>query len=687
MQPFQDAFQSAQAIGNASKQHEPLPASPHLDPIQRPSKRSRLKSSSLKHKAKALHSQPAKPVWQKGWVRTTVFTGAAAGMVLPLVHKNVTSTHQNPSAETAASPTAAAAARSRSQTKAMGKGEAVVPQASAPNRANFSATTSSAVKAAAAPPALITKGKDGNWTLSQRSGVEQTAGQAAIDSQPMEAQFTEAQRASTAIAQLAQETNRSSSAQLGSSACKGGSCGGLAYIDAQLPKARQQVKAADNQIQKFEATQAQQDIDAYRQVLTARMAEIDQQKSQLTIGTTQTRQQIDGIKTRLTAIDTAGLDVAMADRALFQDPTYQAVWAKLVRSETSLLEEFSSANIDATALNEIYGDYQFQQQALERAAAAALGNYMSSPSQPVPDAIQQNPDALSLLQSLTTAAYEYQVQLLRLNTIDQIKQKLSVRQSQLGRDVGQYEQLQRQKLLAQQQVNQYEQAREKILTEHETEQIQAIASGTAASSSRSDKALARVKELAPQLPEGSATQLIAFVVLAAGAIAAISARHTAKQTVLPPQWALEGGKLLSVPAPELASPELASPGIAISPASVLPELDNFFAGIASNEPAEAFEQRMLKELQEMTGQSARLVNEVPAASYSAEDSLTIEVMTRDLDNVLHKAAPTVEGSLLSEINERAKASVKLPLKEVDAFADHAVRWILKDLGLTTVATR
>ena len=726
MQLSQNALQNPQKLGQKSGRKS---GNPNVVPDQL----SDLSPSDLKHsdlefralmpqapkrRAKLLPAQPFK----QSWVRTTVFTGAAASMVLPLIHKSVTTSYQDKPTETTVPPTAAFPTRGQSATEAIGKGKAVLPQTSDRVQANFSAAatpqpsveTSKASEQPAnqaARPSLITKDKDGNWTLSQALPQQTGTGQAS------DYQAKEAQRAQVAVAQLAKAAAGTNGDGLSQQVCQGGSCGGLAYIDSQLPKARQQVKSIQSQIQQFEATRAQQDMGAYRQVLAARMAEIDQQKNQLTISTAQTRQQIDGIKTRLAAVDPDGLGVAIVDRALFQDALYQAAWTKLVGSENSLLEEFSSANIDATALNEIYGDYQFQQQALQRAAADALGSYLATTNNSLPSFIQQSPDALSLLQDLTTSAYEYQVQLLRLGTIDQITQKLLVRQRQLSSDMGQYEQLQRQQVIAQQQVSQYEQAREKILTQQEAEQEEVIADGAIASKATSGAALARARELAPQMPEGSAAQIVIFAVLAAGAIAAISARRTAKQTVLP-NWVLEGADsplMLQGVSTHRAARAAISPALALSelagsaPAStqtfphhaVLPSLDHFFAGITSNEPAEGFEQRMLAELQAITGQAAHVVNEVPAASYSAEDSLTIEIMTRDLDHMFQKAAlngnldgssdespsGNLEGSLLNEINERAKASTKLPLKEVDAFADHAVRWILKDLGLAQSATR
>lgn len=694
MQLSQNALQSAQKSGQKSAQTSDnadvvLDLRPDLRPDFRQSEPNR--------------QTPKQALKRQNWVRTTVFTGAAASMVLPLVHQSVTTSYQDKPAKTNVPPTAAAPTRSQNATQAIGQGQAVLPQTSDPVRANFSAaatrlspvgisTDSGQASNPAAPPALITRDKGGNWTLSQQAKAGQVSNSQVKDSQAKNSQVQEAQRAQLAVAQLAKEATRTDGRS--QQACQGGSCGGLTYIDSQLPKARQQVKAIESQIKQFEATHAQQDMGAYRQVLEDRMAEIDQQKSQLAISTGETRQQIDQIKTRLAGVDPDGLGVAIIDRALFQDAAYQAAWSKLVGSENSLLEEFSSANIDATALNEIYGDYQFQQQTLQRAAAEALNNYFSSPTGKTPPSfIQQSPDSLSLLQDLTTSAYEYQVQHLRLGTIDQIKQKLLARQRQLSVDMGQYEQLQRQQTIAQQEVSQYEQAREKILTQQDAKQNEVIANGSADGESQGSTALARARALAPQMPEGSAAQAVMFAVLAAGAIAAISARRTAKQTVLPkqtalPQWALEG-----VGSP-LKLPDVTTAKVAILPAlnleqpSVLPDLDNFFAGTAANESAEDFEQRMLAELQALTGRSARVVNEVPAASYSAEDSLTIEIMTRDLDDIFQQAAKeSLEGSLLEEINERAKAPAKLTLKEVDAFADHAVRWILKDLGMAQPAVR
>ncbi|MGI8932642.1 MAG: hypothetical protein ACR2FS_01060, partial [Phormidesmis sp.] len=64
---------------------------------------------------------------------------------------------------------------------------------------------------------------------------------------------------------------------------------------------------------------------------------------------------------------------------------------------------------------------------------------------------------------------------------------------------------------------------------------------------------------------------------------------------------------------------------------------------------------------------------------TAEDDLTIELMVRELDDILDQA--TAEASFADAVSDRSMPPVRLSLKEVDLFAEHAVRWVLKDLGL------
>jgi hypothetical protein len=694
---------------------------------------------------------------RQSWLQTTALTGAAATLVLPLVSEgaNYSDTLANaiiPPAQAAANDTAS---NPEIAASAIAKSEGVLPNVS-PHSATFSPTT--APLPVLAPPAeasqsqnqrqnqpqnqptaaqatsanqapVLTKGADGNWILTYQS--------------------TTAPQVQSVVSKLAQDATRTQQV------CSGVSCRGLAYIDSQLPKVRQQLQSIQAQVKAFESTHAQQDITAYQKVLAGRVSEIAQQKTQLLVSVGETQRQIEGIKIQLSSANISDEAVGLAARSLSQDTIHQAAWIQLETAERSLTEEFSSANLDATALNEIYKDYEFHQQTLQRTAADALSNYLASPIATLPSFVQSMPEALPFVQQLTVITHQYKVQQLRLNSIQRIEQKLSDRQRRLVSDIGQYEQLQRQQASAQQLVNEYEQARNQIVTQQQSQPAEAQEV-----KAESETALARARKLAPQLPAGSTSQAVMFAVLAAGAIAAIVAhRRSVKRTLLPSwinadaikesrrvarkeassrawpasvQGAIRGviGNPAAEPTIDLSMLELESAtpladftqaqwydveqSIAQTqspfsdPTEQAEQADAQLASVVdpmfdleallgskpeeSEESLAAFEQRILRELLEITGQSVRVVEEIPAL-YGAEsdlfpdglddDSLTIELLSRNLESILVQSTP--EGSLAHEIRERAIAPVRLSLAEVDLFAEHAIRWILKDLGLSSLA--
>jgi hypothetical protein len=673
---------------------------------------------------------------RQSWMQTTVFTSAAASLVLPLVSDGALNTLVQvivPPAQAAASnPSFTDAAT----TTAIGTSQGVVPAVSQGNQAAFSANAGSVVTppgelpgelpsqipsrqasvssdASSGQSPLLTKSADGSWVLTYSAAPETQA----------------------VMAQLVQDTSHTQQI------CSGGSCRGLTYIDSQLPKVRQQLQSVQSQLQAFESTNTQSDLPAYKQLLANRLSEISQQKTQLTISANQTQQLIERIKIQLDSLEIGNISLYIAAQSLSQNADYQTTLNQLVRAEQGLAEEFSSANMDATALNEIYSDYAFQQQALQRLATEAFGSYLASPSAEVPTSIQQTPDALKLIQALTIAVYEDQVQQLRLGTIGQIEQKLSERQRQLIVTISQYERLQQQQASAQQLISGYEQARDRILTEQNTQLSKA--EGIKAQSAT---ALARARELAPGLPEGSIGQAVMLAVLAAGAIATIAAKRRSNQPTLIPNWTLQAagssgidwqGMTGSSVTGNLATSNLVTSNLVTVPimdvsrlVSPVPVANLFTAELGTVQPVgldasmfndpmldlnelfadatpvesplelyesvEAFEQRILQELQEITRFSTRLQNEAQvtqdqllhstenALQLIVDDSLTLELLTRNLDDILQQTTP--EGSLAHEIRERGIAPVKVSLAEVDILAELAIRWIFKDQGQSPLAT-
>ena len=577
------------------------------------------------------------------WRHAGAFTGAAAvasaGIVLPLAGESAIA-YSGPTEGTIPQLRAAAADRA---IQGSSQSQPLAPQIAQAKGVRFSESPQrraavSPKSAQPSPPSLITRGEDGSWTLA----YESQAGH-----QPQQI-----------IAQLAKETAQSAQAQRN---CSGGNCQSLAYIAAQLPQAQQRVQTLQQAIQKFEAQHGQQDMAAYQEVLTERISEITRQNTQLQNSLEQTRRNLMQLKMRLATVEA---DTGMAEQILSEDGNYQVAWMRLQRAEENLLAEFSKADLDATTLNEIYADYRYQQQQLQRAAQAALGSYLTASDTVAPSFVYQAPAALDIMQDLVITTHQYQVQQLRQDTIDEIEQRLQDRQKQLLENLGQYEQLQRELTIAKQSVAQYQQEGDRLSNSQTTDLP-----------SPSAMAVPKARTLALQLPDGTVGKTVLGVVVAAGAIAAAVARQQAKKAA-----AVSPAAASFAAVPSTAIP----PFRPIVDSNTRHLLQQPLVGVphhTSVTPEKAPEQAdLVTQLLEMTGQSPQMISaSILAQADTAEDDLTIELMVRELDDILNQT--TAETSFADAVSSRAMPPVRLSLQEVDRFAEHAVRWVLKDLGL------
>lgn len=597
----------------------------------------------------------------QSWRYAGAFTGvaavASAGIVLPLTGESAVA-YSTPAE--AGTPQRQAAAVDRAATdKRAGQGEPLAPQVTQANGARFSESAQNSATGrtgrsaqgglaarmtdSASQTPLIAMGEDGNWTLAYSSEV--------------------GQQSQAVIAQLAQQSAQTAQARQN---CTGGDCQRLAYIGAQLPQAQQRVQAIQQSIEDFEALHGQQDMAAYREVLTSRIAEITQQSSQLQTNLEQTRRDMTQLKMRLATVNA---DAGMAESLLSQNDAYQATWVRLEQAEGNLLEEFSKADLDATRLNEIYADYRYQQQQLQRAAQEALGGYLTASDTVAPSFVYQAPAALDIMQDLVITTHQYQVQKLRQGTIDKIEQRLQSRQQQLVGNLGEYEQLQRALAMAQESVAQYQRERDGTHSQMANQ-------GQPALVPSSD--IAQAQTLASRLPAGSVAKTVLGVVVVAGAIAAAAARQRSKKAAYVPEATLPGlqptvdSATLMFPAPmKVDAPE----------ANRTPALVGATRYASESPDHEA----LLTELVEMSGQSARVIRASAAAqANTVEDDLTVEIMVRELDEILQA---TAEDHFGGGVDTGSAPPVQLPLKEIDLFAEHAVRWVLKDLGLDASADR
>jgi len=670
---------------------------------------------------------------KRNWLRATAISSAAVSMVGSVASEGVAISSQ-PNAEAVLPIAAQPAGYAIANAQSINKSAPVLPAIEQSSAAAFSqAQTStdrtstartSTVRTSTAQTSLITQAQDGSWTLSTDIPTSTNA------------QRLNARASQAVIADLAQQTEQTRQA------CRGRECQSLAYIDSKLPEAREDVAKLQAELDDFEAHHAQQDMEGYQELLTDRIFEIAKQKQDLVSATERNQRRITQIKTALVQMDA---DLEMAERALEADATYQAAWNQLIQAEQNLMNEFSQVKLDATELNEIYSDYQYQQQQTRTAASEALGNYlMQAPT--TPSFIARSPDALNRLQELTVTTHEYRTQKLRQTTISQIQKRLNNRESELIGDISGYEKLELELTAAKAIVKEYEKERSRILARQPVPDSAAqnnVQQTAQQLEARSATALDRARRLAPRLPEGSVAQGVIYAVLAAGAIAAIAARkRNSKANV--PQIAIQHSRThdysfqptplqqanlmaaIKLPALRLSAAQLQTESTSLQP--VLPQSDRPSStlpselskadehlseeplllaapaarlhGEQSNEGpsleeilAEAaparpepddFEQRILAELMEITGQSARML---PAAKEPAaleeNNSLTIETMVRDLQEVIGTTTP--EGSLVQEIQSREIEPVQLSLEDVDLFAEHALQWILKDLGISPMA--
>ena len=443
------------------------------------------------------------------WKRTGALTGvavASAGIVLPLAREQAIAYKAQSPPDTVQPKNAARQAQSEPL-----KG-ALKPQTSQTAQASFSSQTASQVSTESSPSIdrssdaapLLARAQDGSIRLSYQpstaAGGEQTQ---------------------AVLTQLVAETQAQSNlAQASDPQTKG-----QADIPAKLPEAQQEVQRLRQKIADFEAERGQKDMQAYQKVLASRMSEIAEQKTRLEANIERNQRILTQLKVRLLTVDA---DLSLANHVLAADTEYQAVWARLQKSEQNLLEEFSSANIDATRLNEIYADYKYHQQWLSQVAEQVFPGYVMSDETAKPSFISQAPAAIDIMQNLVLATHQDQVQRLRQSTIDGIEGRLQARHDHLLTDIGIYEQMQRELSTAEQQVAQYEQG-------EQGEQAAAPSAGKAqlvadtttreGRSPQPSSAVSQAAQLAPYFPNGTVSKTLLGIVVAAGAIATALVQH------------------------------------------------------------------------------------------------------------------------------------------------------------------
>ena len=544
-----------------------------------------------------------------------------------------------------------------------------------------------------AQSSMLTQKPDGSWSLAYNA----TPGESSISAKNMSAEVAPSAIATqTIVSQLAREA-----VERTESVCLDNSCKGLSYVQAQLPKANQAVEDAQQKLDAFVAQHGQSDMTAYQRVLAERISEITSQKGEIAIELIETQRHVAHLKSRLSVVN---VSTELPKHLLELDADYQSAWADLKQTERALLEEFSQANVDATALNRIYNRYEQQQAVLYETAQATLGNYLLSPgenrfggSDALKRSLSQVPAVLDLLQALTVATHQSETQQLRQQTLLTAEERLQSRHRSLAVNMSEYESLQRELTAAKKLVSEYEQERDRIATEAaNAAPVIARSLQPSQATRQASSVFASAALLEAQLPGGSTAKAVLGIVVAAGAVAVAAARQSGGMPGSTSKRLSKGLYLEIAPkiAPRIASKARSRFGLAAATSCDCSgennsNWDNGY-GLKGNRQQNPVEAGWIAELAALTGSEKPSLAAVgpfedeiaailpPLPETELSDRFSVETMSRDLKQLV--AGSTPEALFADEVNSRTLAPVQLPIAQIDAFAERAVLWVLKDLS-------
>ena len=644
--------------------------------------------------------------WQLGGALTGTAV-ASAGLAMPYASQPAIAMPAG-DAYLSAEQVAVSVSGSSSQTAALNKGTAIVPAVThsagqvqqplfspaASQPATFVSSSQNSFPQNSSPQnsspraPQLTKTENGGWNLTYSEPASRPIDNGARSTQTVVSQIVTQNRT--------QQT------------CAGQACRGLNYIQTQLPEARQAVHTIQQKIADFEAKHGQSDFESYKEILLVRILEMTDQKTQVTIDLAETNRYIGQIKVRLASIDVPS---ELPKHLLALDTQYQTQWLALQSTERELLKEFSQANVDATALNRIYTRYEQQQIDLYQAAQAVLGNYLLANENQAPgqstNAVYIEPAALDLLQALTVAIHQKDVQQLRDRTVQQAQATLQTRHKELAQNIGEYEALQYELTEAISRVARYERENERITSAASAATLvgnSANKNATNSSQTQAASAFAIAESLQPQLPDGSIGKTLLSIVIAAGAVA-VAAQRRAGDVSAMLSLEIEPASKPKLPRikqiqqrirnpiqPSLltelleitggAKPAFATEGVPLS--LFVPASGNSFDPSPQRQPFGNAPLAISLPMAQATGQSfgqsfgnIQLSQENLVQSQSHRQNITHE-----LEEIINDSTPEVR--FAKEVIQRGVEPVRLSLDEIDAFAESAVHWVLNNTALNDI---
>ncbi len=551
---------------------------------------------------------------------------------------------------------------------ALDQAQAIAPQVTQLQQATFSQKSSlapSTLATSSHQPTATSEDENGNWRLLYATQANTPQANATVQN---------------VIAQIVAESARAQT-------CRNSACRQLAYIDSQISSTAEKIQHLEKQIDNLSAQYGQGDISAYQTILGDRLLEVSSQQQQLVIELDQTRLRAEQTKTQLSF---ANVTADIAEQILSKNDDYQALWNQLEAVEADIQKEYAQVNIDGTALNQLYSDYQDLLKRTQTGAQTALSRHLAAKLSAVSNQISSIGDRAPLqtqaLETLVFETHQQNVQQLRSEKLAVIEAELIDQQRRLSERIGEYESLQRELSSERRMIDNYHSERNRILAESSA--LESANPTASASPKYVSQSLLNARALLPMLPSGSVAKTLLGIAIAASLVATVAHRSSEKKA------AVLGKRILEIiPASSRTAISPVTQTQKVSLADIeetqtktqIAQVTKVTQFIDLSKPLPAQEVKPTK-------QSFCVVNDLGEFEISESAALSLDEVLAEIEadrlSADIKAATFDEAlknltteSLFLESDNHSVAPVKLPVEEIDLFVEKAVEWVLEDLGL------
>lgn len=238
--------------------------------------------------------------------------------------------------------------------------------------------------------------------------------------------------------------------------CRHSACRGLQYIEGQIPRVQQQVRADQAQLRRLYRSGMAPEHQA--ELLSARRMDVRRQAIQV-------NQRLSSAhRARVTLQERMGLTQSPASKLLQGHGPYQQRLQDLRQIEQQIATEFGRAQADSQYLKALYRQHNSIAAQLNQEAQSGLRRFLDNPRGPV-DPVFQQPLYGELLQKLVGIVHQIEVLELRQKTLAQIEATLAQEHRRIASLLSQYEAVKQQLFSSSQILQDYIDRREQLREE------------------------------------------------------------------------------------------------------------------------------------------------------------------------------------------------------------------------------